>query len=307
MNVIYMGSGNFAIAPLSELLRGGHNVVAVFTAPPVAERKGGGFIKNTLHEFADAKDLNIYTPVSLKSEEALRVLDATNADIIVVASYGQILTPQVLNSKILGAINIHPSALPKFRGPSPLQHTILSGDKESAVCIIKMDAGIDTGPILLQSKFLLETGTYCHQLETQASKIGATLLTQALSNFRSLVPVSQDESLVPASYTKIIKKEDGLIDWNKSAVAVERMVRAFAGWPGSFFCYKGESIKIFKAELELDSKCTYSPGMVVDSNLGIACGEGILRPTILQRSGRRAIFLDAFLRGFPITKGEILH
>jgi methionyl-tRNA formyltransferase len=308
MDIIYMGSGNFAVAPLSEMLRSDHKVAAVFTAPPLTAKKGGQFVKNTLHEFAESKGLNVYTPVSLKSEEALRVIDATDADIIVVASYGQILTPRVLKSKVLGAINIHPSALPRFRGPSPLQHTILSGDKASTVCIIKMDSGVDTGPILLKSSFCLEPGTYFHQLESQASKIGASLLIQVLNNFKALVPVPQDESLKTVSYAKIIKKIDGRIDWTKPADVIERMVRAFAGWPGSFFLYKEEQVKIFKAEHEkLDIKHDYLPGTVVDSNLGIACGEGILRPTILQRAGKRAIFLDAFLRGFSIKEGERLH
>jgi methionyl-tRNA formyltransferase len=306
MDVIYMGSGNFAVAPLAEMLLCGHRIVAVFTAPPVAAKKGGQFVKNILHEFAESRNLNVYTPVSLNSEEALRVIDSTSADIIVVASYGQILSPQVLSSKVLGAINIHPSELPRFRGPSPLQHTILSGDNESAVCIIRMDSGVDTGPILLKSNFLLEPGIYYHQLETQSSKIGATLLIQALRNFKALVPMPQDESLIPASYTKIIKKKDGLIDWNKSALVIERMVRAFAGWPGSFFLYEGEQIKIFKAECEPQSNDTYSPGTVIDSNLGIACGEGVLRPKILQRAGKKAIFLEEFLRGFPIKEGKVL-
>ena len=300
-----MGSGNFAVAPLSEMLQNGHRVSAVFTAPPRAAKKGGQFIKNTLHEFAESKNLNVYTPISLKSDEALRVIDATNADIIVVASYGQILSPQVLNSKVLGAINIHPSALPRFRGPSPLQHIILSGENESSVCIIKMDSGVDTGPILLKSNFCLEPGIYYHQLETQSSKIGASLLIQVLSSFKALVPTPQDESL-PNSYTKIIKKGDGLIDWNKPCELIESMVRAFAGWPGSFFLYDGEQIKIFKAEFDLESNQAYSPGTIVDSNLGIACGKGILRPKILQRAGKRAMFFDEFLRGFPIKEGEVL-
>ncbi len=297
-----MGSGNFAVAPLDALLNNNHNVVAVFTAPP-RFTKGAVLVKNVLHEFADSKNLNIYTPLSLKSHEAMDLIDSTDADIIVVVSYGQILNEFVLNNKTLGAINIHPSALPRFRGPSPLQHTILAGDEKSSVCIMKMDAGIDTGRILLRSDFDVDPNISFPQLENYCSKIGSALLIEVLKDFKSLDPIPQDESLMNASYTKKIKKSDGLIDWNKSAIEIERSIRAFVQWPVSFFGYKGESIRVFSAQCE---QCAHlsKPGTVIDANLGIACGDGILRPLTLQRPGRKAVDLKAFLRGFAISLGD---
>jgi methionyl-tRNA formyltransferase len=305
MNIIYMGSGNFAVAPLERLLLNSYNVVAVFTAPPRVE-KGTKIVKNTLHEFAESQSLRIYTPLSLKSEEEAGVIDSINADIIVVASYGQILKESILNSKRLGAINIHPSALPRFRGPSPLQHTILSGDRESAVCIMKMDSGVDTGPILLRSNFEVHSDIYLHQLESHCSNIGACLLIEVLKNFQFLDSVKQDQALIGASYAKMIKKSDGLIDWNKSAAEIERSVRAFAKWPVSFFKYKGETIRVFKAQHE-PWHHTATPGTVIDANLGIACREGVFRPLILQRAGKKSLLLEAFLRGFSIASGESVY
>jgi methionyl-tRNA formyltransferase len=299
MNVIFMGSGEFALHPLRALKSSEHKVQAVFTAHKDAAL-------NPVYSFASCNEIPVFAPKSLKASDDLELIRQIPADIIVVASYGKILSRQVLESKKYGSVNIHPSMLPRFRGASPIQSTILAGDKESAVCIIRMDEGVDTGPILLARNFNVPSKVHFTDLERFCSTLGGRLIVQALDNFFTLKERSQEEVGVKASYAVKIQKNSGKIIWSHHAEKIERMIRAFSKWPTCFFVHKGETIKISDADYEQRDHGAI-PGTVLSDQCLIACGFGALRPNRLQRAGRKLLTTAEFLRGYKIAKGELLE
>lgn len=297
MNALFMGSGDFAFHPLKVLHESGHKVSAVFTAFSEG---------NSVYDFAQSSGIAVFMPGSLKDANTLELIAQIPADVIVVASYGKILPKEVLEAKKFGAVNIHPSRLPKFRGPSPIQSTILAGETSSSVCVIQMDQGVDTGPILLSADFSFAPSMHASQLEELCSTLGAKLLVEALDNLCSLVPIPQESIDLVPSVTRKIKKSSGRINWKSSAMEIERMVRAFSNWPSAFFFHNGELIKILEAKFEMKiHEC--EPGTVMNECLLIACGEGFLRPTSLQRQGRKVLSAEAFLRGYKILVGTVLN
>lgn len=294
-----MGSGEFALHPLRALQSSQHKVQAVFTA-------GEDAALNPIRYFASSNGMPLFAPKSLKSPDCIELIKQIPADIIVVASYGKILNKQVLESKKYGSINIHPSMLPRFRGASPIQSTILAGDKESSICIIKMDEGIDTGPILLAKNFNVPSKVHATDLERFCSILGGKLVVEALDNFSSLKERSQEENGVSPSYAIKIQKDSGKINWNNRAEEIERMIRAFSKWPTCFFIYRGEPIKVSDADCE-ETEHEAAPGTVLDDQCLVACAFGALRPNRLQRAGRKLLTRVEFLRGYKIAKGELLE
>lgn len=300
MRVIFMGSSAFAFHTL-EALVASCKVVAVFTSD-----EDLGFVNKVknIKSYAQSLNLPTYCPRSLKNDSTKELIYSLDADLIVVASYGLILPKDILTCKRYGCVNVHPSKLPQFRGASPIQHTILSGQKSSAVCIIKMDAGVDTGDILLQEDFDVPKDIYYDQLCEFSSRLGAKLLVKALNNIDNLVP--QKQSQLNASYAPKIKKEDGQIIWDDHVEKIYNQVRAFSEWPGSYFFYKGIMIKILKAEFIKDEGMRLPYGEVIDDKLSIKCRGGVLLPKELQRSGKKILPLKEFLLGAKIAKNSLL-
>jgi methionyl-tRNA formyltransferase len=303
MKIIFMGTPDFSTAALKSLINSDHEVVAVFTAPPKPKGRGMSEICSPVHAIANMHNIPVYTPKTLRNAEIQDKISAIDADIIIVIAYGFIIPQAILDMKKYGCLNIHPSKLPRFRGAAPLQRTIIAGDSETAVCIMQMDAGIDTGDILLQQDLVLPDRVSLSELHDVTAVIGADLLLKVLDNIDHIIPVKQLEEGVV--YANKLSKEESLIDWSESAYMIDCKVRGMNPWPGVYFNYLGEQIKVLEATaIEYTHNLPF--GTVIDDALLIACGEGALRIEKLQRPNKKILPATEFLLGFPIEIGSIL-
>ena len=295
MNVIFMGTPDFAVPTLQALIASSHSVSAVFTQAPKPKGRGLTETLSPIHALATQHSIPVYTPKTLRSSEALDLINNIDADIIVVVAYGFIIPKAILEAKKNGCLNIHPSALPRFRGAAPLQRTIIAGDKETQICIMQMDEGLDTGDIILSQKLTLNPRITFKELHDTCSNIGAELLISALDNFNTLTHTKQPEKGLV--YAHKLTKEEGIIDWNDSAFNIDCKVRGMNPWPGVFFEYKGNIVKILEAEYQ-DATHAVIPGTVIGNKLTIACGKGVLSIKKVQKPGKSAISTEEFLRGY---------
>jgi methionyl-tRNA formyltransferase len=304
MKVIFMGTPDFAVPSLKSLISSNdHEVVAVFTQRPKA--KGRGYVESfsPIHELAIASNIPVHTPKTLRDIDIQNLIHSIDADIIIVVAYGFIIPKAILESKKLGCLNIHPSKLPRFRGAAPLQRTIMAGDKETAVCIMQMDEGLDTGDILIMQDVSMGDKITYSELHDLCSNIGADLLLKTLDLLPNISPIKQnDDGLV---YAHKLTKEESKIDFSKSAFEIECMVRGMNPWPGVYFEYSSEQIKVLEAVYESGDH-NFPAGYVVDDNLKVACGSGFLIFKKLQRPGKKALESKEFLRGMVIEIGMIL-
>ena len=301
MRIIFMGSPDFAVPALNALVEAGHEVVAVYCQPPRPAGRGKADRKTAVHERAEELGLEVRTPKSLRNEEEQANFAALNADLAVVAAYGLILPKPILEAPRMGCVNIHASLLPRWRGAAPIQRAILAGDTVSGVTIMQMDVGLDTGPMLLTRKLMLERKN-AEQVTDEMAKLGADALIEWLSDPTGYRPQPQPEE--GATYAPKIDKAEARIDWTRPAGEIERQVRAFAPAPGAWFEANGERIKLLDAMAAGDASGT--PGEVLDDCLNVAAGEGYIRPLKVQRAGKSAMTPGELLRGFAIPKGTIL-
>lgn len=299
-----MGTSSFAFKILSNLSSIENQIVAIFTAPFRKDKKVVVNKKTQIHYFAEEKKVPLFTPLTLKDDKIKNIIYDIKADVIVVASYGLIINKSILSCKKYGCINVHPSMLPLFRGASPIHHVILSGMKESAVCIMKMDEGIDTGPVLMQEKFFVNKSIFYQELEDYCTNLGANLLKKTLSNIENITPQVQKKGKY--QYAGKISKFDGKISWNDFVEVIDRKIRAFHIWPQVYFNYGKDIIKILAADYKIQEH-SYSLGEVVDTKFGIACKNGILYPKIVQKSGKKSLNISDFLRGYKIKISTILN
>ena len=303
MRIIFMGSPDFAVPSLTALREAGHDIVAVYSQPPRPAGRGGK-VKNTpVHDAALAAGLIVLTPLSFKSSEEIDRFAGFSPDLAVVAAYGLILPQAVLDAPRLGCVNVHASLLPRWRGAAPIQRAIQAGDTVSGVTIMQMEAGLDTGPMLAKAETPITAGTTGASLHDDLAKLGADLLLKTLPGIESgqVVAEPQDESTV--TYASKLEKSESRIDWTKPAIDLDRTIRAFFPWPGSSFTYGDETIKVLAAK---PAEGTGSPGTVLDDNLTVACGNGALRLTRLQRPGKKPVAAADFLRGLPLPPGTRL-
>lgn len=298
-----MGTPDFAIPALTSLIESSHIVSAVFTQAPKPRDRGMAEKLSPVHALAIEHNIPVYHPKTLRTVEALEIINNIDADIIVVVAYGFIVPKDILESKKLGCLNIHPSSLPKFRGAAPLQRTIIAGDKETAVCIMQMDEGLDTGDIILKQKLALASRITLKQLHDICANTGAELLIKTLDNIDTLKPTKQSAEGVV--YAHKLTKEEGIINWNDSAFNIDCKVRGMNPWPGVFFEHAGNMIKVLEAEYQ-DISHEFAPGTIVNDELNIACGKGILAIKKLQRPGKAAVSTQEFLRGYDIGKNSKL-
>lgn len=294
-----MGSPDFAVPSLEALAGAGHQVVAAYCQPPRPAGRGKAERRTAVHVAAEAMGIPVRTPRSLRGDKEQAEFAALNADLAVVAAYGLILPKPILEAPKGGCVNVHASLLPRWRGAAPIQRAILAGDEMSGVTIMKMDEGLDTGPMLLKRELSLEQKN-AGQVTEELAKLGANAVIAWLSN--PTAPVPQPET--GATYANKVGKGETRIDWSQSAEIVERQVRAFAPFPGAWFEIAGERIKLLDAAAggDADGK----PGEVLDDCLSVACGTGYVRALTVQRAGRGAMTAGELLRGFPIPKGTIL-
>lgn len=306
MKIVFMGTPDFAVPALKKLISSKHSIVGVFTKPPKPAGRGYQEIKSKIHILAEANNLAVFAPSTLRNEINFAKLAELEPDLIVVAAYGLILPQNVIDLPKHGCLNIHPSSLPRWRGAAPIQHTILSGDKTTSVCIMQMDVGLDTGDILLSKEVNIEPKMTAYQLHDLTAEIGGDMVLETIQLIETgnLTPIKQtEEGLI---YASKLNREDEIINWQKTAFEIDCQIRTFTPRPAAHFKYNGEIIKIIEADYSTESH-SYKAGEVTDDSLTIACSLGFIKPLLLQREGKKQIYTDAFLRGYPIKKGSILN
>jgi methionyl-tRNA formyltransferase len=304
MRIIFMGTPDFAVPTLDALVDAGHDVVCVYTQPPRPAHRGKRETPSPVQARAEALGIAVRHPRSLKSAEEQAEFAALNADVAVVAAYGLILPQAILDAPVHGCLNVHGSILPRWRGAAPVQRAILAGDRETGVAIMQMEAGLDTGPMRLEGRTVVD-GKTAGELTNELAALGAQLMVTALGDLSAHPAVAQSEG--GATYAPKILKDEARIDWNLSAVQVERMVRAFNPAPGAWFDLAGERVKLLRAEAVSPAEFQAAkPGTVLDDALTIACNPGAIRPVLVQRAGRGAMSASEMLRGFAITVGTRL-
>jgi methionyl-tRNA formyltransferase len=301
MRVIFMGSPDFAVPSLEALVAAGHDVVAAYAQPPRPAGRGKAERKTAVHLAAEALGIPVRTPKSLRNEEEQAAFRGLDPDLAVVAAYGLILPKPILDAPKGGCINVHASLLPRWRGAAPIQRAILAGDEVTGVTVMRMDEGLDTGPMLLKRELDIR-GRNAGQVTDELAKLGAKALVDWLDH----PTPAEEQPAVGATYASKIDKAEARIDWTKPAEEIERQVRAFAPVPGAWFEANGERIKLLEADVERDSRVRGNDGTVMDDQLLIACSEGAIRPRLIQRAGRAPMSTGELLRGFSIPKGTIL-
>lgn len=300
MRIIFMGTPEFAVPTLRALVEAGHEVVAAYTQPPRPAGRGKQDRKSPVQLAAEELVIAVRHPVSLKGAEAQAEFAALGADIAVVAAYGLILPQAILDAPKQGCLNVHASLLPRWRGAAPIQRAILAGDEETGVCIMQMEAGLDTGPVLIVGELPLERKT-AGELTEELGKLGARLMVEALADLPAYPPVAQSDEGV--TYARKIDKTESPLDFTQPAEQVERQVRAFAPSPGAWFELEGERYRVLTAEVV---EGVGESGVTLNDRLTIACGDGAIRPTSIQRAGRPAMKTEALLRGRAIPAGTRL-
>ena len=298
MRIVFMGSPDFAVPSLDALVEAGHQIIAAYCQPPRPAGRGKATSRTAVHQRAEQLGIPVRTPRTLRDADEQARFRGLDADLAVVAAYGLILPGPILEAPKAGCINVHASLLPRWRGAAPIQRAILAGDEASGVTIMRMDEGLDTGPMLLKRELDIR-GKTAGQVTEELAQVGAAALIDWLD--RPTPPEPQPDEGV--TYAAKIAKAEARLDWSASAEQVERQVRAFNPAPGAWFDANGERIKLLQATIGDD---VGKPGEILDDDLTIACGEGAIRPLRVQRAGRAAMSPDEFLRGFAIPKGTIL-
>src|SRR3954470_11198276 len=298
MRIVFMGSPEFAVPSLNALVEAGHDVAAAYAQPPRPAGRGKAERKTAVHERAEQLGIEIRTPRTLRDGEEQGRFRGLDADVAVVAAYGLILPKEILEAPKGGCINVHASLLPRWRGAAPIQRAILAGDEISGVTIMKMDEGLDTGPMFLKRELDIR-GKNSEQVTDELANLGARTLLEWLEH--PTPPEPQPDG--GATYANKIDKAEARIDWSPPAQEIERQVRAFAPSPGAWFEANGERIKLLSAQA-VDG--TGTPGEILDDRLTIAAGKAALAPVTVQRAGRAPMSPPELLRGFAIPKGTIL-
>ncbi len=299
MRLAFMGSPAFAVPALHALHAAGHDIVAVYSQPPRPAGRGQSVQRCPVHLAADRLGLEVRTPLSLKRDPAVQQAFADlDLDAAVVAAYGLILPSAMLAAPRRGCLNIHASLLPRWRGAAPIQAAVLAGDAESGVTIMQMDAGLDTGPMLLQGAVPIGPRGTAAALHDALQALGATLAVRALAENPASVPQPDG-----ATYAPKLTRADGRLDWALSATALDRRVRAFNPWPGTWCLLGSEALKVLDAE---PAAADGPAGEVLDAALTVGCGDGALQLLRVQRAGRAPVAAAAFLRGHPLPPGTRL-
>ncbi|MAY89328.1 MAG: methionyl-tRNA formyltransferase [Pseudooceanicola sp.] len=301
MRIVFMGTPDFSVPVLEALVEAGHDIACVYCQPPRPAGRGKKDRPTPVHARAEALGLPVRHPVSLKGAEEQADFAALNADVAVVVAYGLILPQAVLDAPAQGCLNIHASLLPRWRGAAPIHRAIMAGDAETGVCIMQMEAGLDTGPVLLRDSVAIGDDTTTGQLHDTLSQMGAALILQALGDLETLTPQVQPEDGV--TYAAKIDKAEARIDWSDPAEVVSRQIRGLSPFPGAWCEIDGARVKLLGAHVVPGQGL---PGEVLDDTLVIACGAGAIRPTRVQRAGKSAQDIDSFLRGNPVAPGTRL-
>jgi len=300
MRIAFMGTPDFAVPTLDALIAAGHEIVAVYAQPPRPAGRGRGLAPSPVQRRAEEAGIEVRTPVSLKSGEEQAAFAALGLDVAVVAAYGLILPEPILEAPRHGCLNVHASLLPRWRGAAPIQRAILAGDALTGITIMEMERGLDTGPMLALRPAEVGRKT-AGALSAELAVLGAEMMIEVLARLPNVGRMPQPA--LSATYAPKIEKHEAKLDFAQPAEAVERQIRAFNPAPGAFFEYESERIKVLVAEV---SDLSGAPGTVLDHGLAIACAQGSIVPSLVQRAGRGPMATAELLRGFVIPVGAIL-
>lgn len=316
MKIVFMGTPDFAVGALEAIIEAGHQVTAVVTQPDKPKGRGKEMQITPVKACALAHGIPVFQPVKIKAAEEVERLRSYEADIFVVAAFGQILSEEILNMPRFGCVNIHASLLPKYRGAGPIQWAIIDGEKETGVTIIQMDKGIDTGDMLLKTMVPVDERETGDSLHDKLAAAGAKLIVEALSQIERGEAKPQKQNDADACYAKMLKKSMGEIDWNKSADVLDRLIRGLISWPGAFTVFRGKTLKIWKEEAvckepeirEVQAE-NEEPGTVVKVGKDafyVRTGDGFLKLLEVQPEGKKRMAVRDFLLGYPVKIGEKL-
>lgn len=306
MRVIFMGTSPFGEPALKTMVAGPHDVVAVYTQPPRPAGRGHQLQKTAIHLAADQLNLPVCHPASLKVQRVVDELKAFDADLLVVAAYGLLLPPAVLTATPLGAINLHASILPRWRGAAPIQRAIMAGDSETGVAIFQMEEGLDTGPVYVTKTLPITSNTTASALHDDLAAIAAALMPDVLDGLAAGTLQAIPQPSDGAIYAHKITKADGRLNFTEPAALIERRLRALTPWPGCFCFFEGDRLILEAAQLVPLAKRNAVPGEIVELPLNIACGEGALQVTQAKRAGKRSMSADELQRGLAMPVGTIL-
>ncbi len=309
LRVIYMGTPDFAVPCLSEIIGAGHDVVAVYSQPPRKAGRGLAERRSPVHELAVVHNLPVYTPVSFKHQAAVDEFAAHDADVAVVVAYGLILPQAVLDAPRDGCFNLHASLLPRWRGAAPIQRAIMAGDTQTGVAVMRMEAGLDTGPVCLLERVPIGPHITAGLLHDTLANVGADLMVRALAALARGGLGETPQSSEGVTYAEKISKAEAGLDWSRPAREIHNRIRGLSPFPGAWFTTGGDDalrIKVLSAEVVQADGAAASPGTLLDNALTVACGEGTLRLLRVQRQGKGPMDADAFLRGNPLPAGTVL-
>ena len=307
MRVVFMGTPDFAVPTLAAIAEGGHRVVAVYTQPPRPAGRGMAERKSAVHAWAERNGLTILTPRSLKGTDEQRAFAAHGADVAVVVAYGLILPKPILDAPRAGCLNLHASALPRWRGAAPIQRAVMAGDAETAATVMCMDEGLDTGPVCLAEPIAIGPDMTAGELHDALAERGARLMVRSLAALEQGSLPANPQAAEGVTYAAKISKDETRIDFAKPAGEVHNHVRGLAPVPGAWFetaaSGRPERIRILRTALATGQG---PPGTVLDSALTIACGDGAVRILEAQRAGKRPMRAEELLRGFALAPGTRL-
>lgn len=315
MRILFMGTPDFAVPTLQTLIESEHEVIGVVTQPDRPKGRGGKMQYSPVKEIALEAEIPVYQPDKVKDEAFIHFMRDLFPDVIVVVAFGQILSEELLHIPYYGCINVHASLLPKLRGPAPIQWSVIEGDIESGVTIQQMDEGIDTGDILAVKKYTLDEKETGGSLFERLSLLGGPLLLEVLKDAEAgtLQPVPQNHE--EHTYAKMLSKSTGVMDFSKTAVELERLIRGLNPWPSAFCFLDGKMLKIWEADVIEEKNLSESerqmlPGTVIrviKEALVVRTSQGAIGIKSLQLEGKKRMSADAFLRGYPIDTGTVLR
>jgi methionyl-tRNA formyltransferase len=314
LRLAFLGTPDFALPTLRALIDAGHEVACVYSQPPSRAGRGHKVQPSPVQQEAEQRGIEVRTPESLKDAEAQRAFADLQLDAAVVVAYGLILPQAILDAPRLGCLNVHASLLPRWRGAAPIQRAILAGDSKTGTTIMKMDAGLDTGPVLAREELEIGPDTDFGELHDALAEQGARLIAPTLYSYAAGEITPEPQSEQGALYARKLAKEDRRLDWRRPAIELERLVRAFAPAPGAVAKLPpakgeedGETLKVLRAEVAPPAPSGTTAGTVIDAKLfTVSCGLGSLRLRRVQRGGKSPMDAEEFLRGFPLERGQIL-
>ena len=303
LNIIFMGTPDFAVPILKSINNLNHNILEVYTQPPNKKNRGQKIQNSPIHDFSNKLNLPVRCPIAFDEEE-INHIKKLNPDLVIVVAYGKILPAKILNSDKPLFINVHASLLPRWRGAAPIQRAIMNLDHETGVSIMKIVTELDAGPVLLQSKIKITKETNYEELSDQMSELGAKLILDTLKLIENKKANFKEQNESEATYAKKIEKTESKINWNDEAEKIIAKINAFCPNPGCWFELNGNRIKIIKAKKVMGKGI---PGTILDNNLTIACSKNAIRIVELKKEGKKKMTADEFIRGNKIKTGQSLH